>query len=379
MYGDVYVNKNEMWYFDSGLQALCVFDLKSYSVRVVARYYKGGRLFSQKIFHVNGIIYITFYNCSGILTFDMKKGVFQEIVNEEKGLFIAESENIYGYQMLVDNKLWMIPRCVSHTVCYCDLHTKQLIQDNRLNKYIDKYVDSNKQTIVFASEYKSQLWSVLWNTHRYLRYDLHSGEITVFELENKDVRLNSVCFDGERVWLTQLNSTDLICVDDEEHIVRIEGDSQENQYSNIVNLQDDIIVLSRYGESIILIDKNTRIVRKINMPGKYFIGGKIENGSSLIVGCHEMENKIYLFPWRISDLLLLDKENLTIECVNIKNEEKFYAECMDDMLGNGMSIIENSHMNVDRYMNWVLSSEKQESKQALKKGDSIFLSINGKS
>lgn len=377
MYCDAYVNGNKMWYFDNDLQALCEFNLDTCNLTIIEKGHVEGNLISNNIFYRNGMLYITFCNSNGILKFDMEKSVFREIMSKEDIKLTSDCKKSYDFQTIVDNKIWQIPTYMDKPVCCYDLSKKQFYQNNMLNRSIEKYVKTNERTIVYASGYDTQVWSVIWKTHRYLKYDLRSGKIEIFQLKDSNKHLNSICYDGENVWLTQIDSTDLICVNHEEYVISIEDEdkNKKEQYSKIVNLKDDIIVLPRFGNEIILVCKETRAVRKIEISDEYFPNYRIESQCSKIVGCYEVEEKIYLFPWGISDLLLLDKKKMLIESIKIKNSSEIYRKYINDSIKNRKSMKECYHIGLSKYMENILFSERQEGMQSLKNGKMIFRSV----
>lgn len=375
MYCDAYVNENKMWYFDKDLLAVCEMDFDTYTTRILANYYGKRNALPYRVFCVDKILYFTFLDAHRVLKFDMEKNILQEIIDDNS--FVSDCANPYVFTVMTDNRIWLIPRYKTTPTCYFDLSKELFYQDDTLNREIDKYVKKNEMAIVFPAEYDTQLWAVLWNTHRYLRYDLRSGEVEIFELRNTNIHLSSICYDGKSVWLTQTDNANLICVDGEENIIIAEdgNESSEEQYSRIVNLKDDIIVLPRFGNQIILICKKTKEIRKVEINRKFFSEDKLRGGCSKIIECHETQGEIYLFPWGITDLLLLDKEEMRIKKVNANNELKIYRDYINDLLMNGMSLKENRHIGLKQYMEWVLACQGQMNTLSLTNKNSIFSAI----
>ncbi len=375
MYCDAYFDKNKMWYFDKELPALCEIDFETHNMRVLANYYGKNNIQPHKVFCVNQVLFVTFLDATRIWKFDMDKEILQEFIDDIS--FVDDCDKPYVFTVLVDDRIWFIPRYKTASMCYFDLSKELFFVNDKLQRKIGMYEKKDEIPIVSLSEYGTQLWAVLWNTNQYLKYDFHSGELELFELKNSNIHLNSICYDGESVWLTQTDNTNLICVDAKGNIVSIKiGDKKtEEQYSRIMNLNDDIIVLPRFGDTIILVCKKTREIREVEISRKFLSEDKLKKGYSKILGCHETQEKIYLFPWGIADLLFVNKEEMKIEKVKINNEVKMYREYMDGLLKDGMNFKESWHIGLSQYIEWVLACQGQMNSGKLSNKHSIFHAI----
>lgn len=311
---DVIVYGDAVIYFDNILQALCKYDLKENCVTLYAEY------IDEKAFTVFGIceydekIYLTEMN-GNILKYDKKIKSFEKISYKPDNEFQTITQ-----QFVFNNKIYMLfQHCTEYPVLVFDLLTEKF----EFKNFVKDQINQEKMYLPFANTYDNKFWGVNNGSNTFCRIDPIDETVTLYKL-NEDEKLNAICTDGKHFLANTLDSKIILMKTTGESEIFYQTDV-ESAFSYIVNLEKYMLVLPRFGNRIVLFDKNVCGIYKefeITDIDKIF-------GGSNSINAFETEEKIYILPWAMTRIVEIDKNDRTISKIEPQFDRKllkYYAK-----------------------------------------------------
>lgn len=363
MFGDAYIDDGWMWFFDNKLQSFCRMELDTGLVNIVSSYRREASedLFrSYRIFFYGHCFYITTYWNSDILKYDPEAHTFTRFTNK-----ITSTEfplNFYEFQELMGDRIWLFPSYGVNSV-YCFLpETESFIEIGRLNDCLSEHVDPKELAVIYAGCDGDALWTAVYHTDLYLKYDLNRSEIVRYRTERPDFHLNSVCFDGANMWLTQTDSSDIICVEEtgQTTVLTTNLESKEKAYTRIVNLEQFVIALPRLGNCAALIKKETMEITEIDLRPLKLPADEDRLDYAKVVMCRETGNEIYLFPWGLTRIIGICKEDLSPRVIRTYwDPEELYPLLFESDLAKKAGIYENNEIGLADLISYLSFSKPE--------------------
>ncbi len=346
-FGDAYFDEDIMWYFDNSIFSLCRMNLKTGKVDILA-VYTGERTFgARRIFANKGVLFITAYNSSDILKYSKSENKIDVLKNVQETFLPEYLHNFYDYHMCIEDKIWFFSTYYEKPVYYFDMQTEQFYQDDILNKYISKHIEKGKIAALYANGYKDCYWTALYNTNIFIKHSLKDRSIEEFKIVDANIHLNAICYDGEKIWLTQSDNGNIICIEKSGKIINIfEGISNGvgKEFSKIINTRDRIVVLPRLGDTLLLIDKKDMKMRKVNLTEMDLDYVSSKHGWAKILNCLELEDKLFFLPWGLDSLFTIGRSGSELKKIEISYLE---SELMSIMLNREKSISESQDISLE--------------------------------
>lgn len=381
-FGDAYFEEGNMWYFDNSIFALCRMNLMTRKVDILAAYI-GERTFGgSRIFAYKDVLFITAYNSSNVLKYTKIENKLDELKNVHESFLPESHYNFYDFQMRVDEKIWCFSKYHTKPVYYFDMHTEQFYQDDILNKYISKYIEKGEIARLYANGHEDCYWSAIYNTNIFIKYNLKDRSIKEFKISDTNIHLNAICFDGKKIWLTRSDNGDIICAKQSGEIVNVfKGISNGvgNEFSKIINTRDNIVVLPRLGDILLLIDKKDMKMCKINLKESGLESATSRSGYAKIINCFELEGQLLFPPWGLNSLFSISRLGGDLKKIDISYLE---SELWDLMLNREKCLYESQDINLECLIKYnLLSGNKADTNKCIigkKIYDCIFEMINKK-
>lgn len=305
---DAIFENGYMLVFDNFIQALCRIDIKSFEMEIIS-YYKGKKEFiARRIFLFQNKIYLVSNDSAEILIYDRK-------TTKENSLFFLFSflckkkirYTVFEYEKII----YFFPKCIGEKIICFDLIKSKYYEKKLFDKSTLKKVN-NCDTMGFSCVQGDSVWFVIYGTKFYVRYHIIDGNVDLFECLDSKMALKAICFDEKKIWLTSIYDNNIYC--EGEQIIKIPG---KESFSWLYNIDEYILALPGRDDRLILIHKNTLKKTEISLQSGHYLKQRKSNGSGMI-RCIKHENYIFLFPYCIQDLFILEKRSLIIQKVELK-------------------------------------------------------------
>lgn len=317
-FSDAFFEGGYMWIFDNRIQALCKVDLAGFNMEIIS-FYKSKKKFAvRRIYLYENKFYLVQAGSMQILVYN------REEQNEDAAFCLIP--------LLYENREISVVHEYSGNICFLSNYAdgKIFCFNMSAQKYYEKKSIASlvKEKIPFDAHiginsylYGNTVWFTFYETNYYGRYNIEEENIELFQIEDRSVCLDNICFDGEDVWLTQTNSSNIICAG--KKTVKVSG---EQFYTKIYNSVNWIVVLPKYEHRIVLVQKGTFDLLIINLPlCEYEIKQRLERN---MLRCCEYRDRIYIFPHGIKDLFVLEEKKLAAKRKKLKcaNYIKLWSE-----------------------------------------------------
>ena len=303
---DVICEDEYLWIFDNLIQAICRIDIDSFEMEVVSCYRKEERFAARRIFQDK--FYLVTENSLKILVFDRKKQ------GEDSGFYLQEPSILYEMSrpymtFMHESCIYFFPRYIDGEVICFELLTKKYIKKKLYECIRRTKISNNDLRIRYPGYYKGVVSFTLHNTKYYVECNLNDDKVIINESEFNNIILNSCCYDGKEIWLTELDSSNVTCMGR-----RIERLPKEQGYSRIYPLEDGVIIFPDNGNKLVYVEKGTFKVAVMQIP-------LLENEKQHIrLDCCENSNFVFLFSRNehIDGFFLVNKRTFEVKRVHLK-------------------------------------------------------------
>lgn len=300
-----------MWVFDNLIQAICKINMDTFKMEIISCY-EGKEIFVvQKILLYQNKFYMSTISSAKILIYDRKMQGNREAFYLQEPL---EDKGPIGTFFRYDNCLYFLPRRIDERIICFDILTGRYFNKIFLESDMKNELKKYGLNIKCYYYYEDTIWFVLQGTSFYLRYSMSNGNVELFKTQGKECALEKICYDGEHVWLTESDNSDVIC--EGEQIVKI---YEEQSYSRLYFINACITILPKYGNKLVLIEKGTFNVSIIELPLTLKEKRQKEEYNNFLE-CKEYKELIFLFPSGIPDLIVFHKKTLKVKRIKVKCE-----------------------------------------------------------
>lgn len=288
-----------MWVFDNLIQAVCRIDLEKEEMEILSYYNGEERFVAERIFLFRERFYFVTKLSTKILIYERKR-------QEEKAFSLCESTDITPWTEVFAYAGCIYFLCINGELVRFEISTEQYTQKELLTSSEKEEMGISNSFVRRPWVHDKTVWIALYGSNRYLQYDVTGEKADLFHVEDKDAALDRICFDGERVWLTELKQKDIIC--QEKGAVRI---PMEQVCSKLCDSSRWILAFPKQGNQFILIEKETNQTLQIDLP--FF---KKENQK--MGNCREYKDCLFLFQSDVRELYVLQKETWKFKRVSLK-------------------------------------------------------------
>jgi len=333
MFGDGFIENGKLWYFDSAIQALCTMNLQTYLVEIICFYLEGFDG-AYKIFRKNRSLFIASCRNPDILKYDLDTHQFklyQHIKNGQSGGMACH--------FMKENMIWMLPcAALKDPIIGFNVSNGSFEEKDSLKLELSKKF--KKLQLVFSGNDHDKFYAAISGTKDCFCFEPQHNRFEWIECDigNEKLKLNTICFDGKTIWVSEENNNRIIGIEKENKffIAEIPFKEEHYIYSRILDLKQMIIGLPRFGEQIVFIDKITKCVHCVKYNWKNILKRDYILASKSI-GCIEDEDYIYILPWGISKILKIKKKDFSCIQINAKYKEKMGLSLCNQIYRNRQS------------------------------------------
>lgn len=162
----------------------------------------------------------------------------------------------------------------------------------------------------------------LYGNNQLMEIDITEKKIISCKNLEGDIKIYSICSDGNNCWILTTNSTDIYEWSPENDTTQIyvnenpvwETQTKGMPYSNLIFLENEILVLNATLKYIYRIDKNKKIIASpIRLPEEFH---RMNYGNGFSAICYDykiLEDKVLIYPCWGNMLLVYDKATKQIE------------------------------------------------------------------
>lgn len=302
-YKDAIVCGKDIVYYDDALQALCKWNTENNRVTIIQTYDEG--IFSSyRIFKLGNCFYITSVKSAEILIYNEKTGSFS--LRSHK--FKNNSKVNMTQALMLNRNIWIIyQQAATLPVIYYDIDKGQFVE----RSFLQNYLYERDVWLPFVSSNSGCFWATVHGTDHYLKIDLLKERVIELSLADEFIKLASMYSDSQIYIFSMLNSKSLI-INENTFCIKTDEPSMKEDYSYCVGLSKHIVMLPRFGNEVVIIEKNTHSLSVVR-PDWDSIPECDFHGASKSVGCYENEGYIYICPQNISGIVCINKNTLQVD------------------------------------------------------------------
>lgn len=341
---------NNIYFFNRTFNGVFYLDLKDFSVHFVHKFdveWAGtiGLSMNSECLFYKGAIYFFPTKTNIIMKYDIVRQQEQIIEIPD---FDDKDFNVTNI-IQRHNRVYLFPTILKKGIFVLDLLKDKVIKDNTLSSLFKSdlccgnVLDVNKNSILLS----------MYNSNKAYEIDLNTAEMIDYSgMFQNDLKIFSIFFDGNNYWILQTESTDIYEWDKENGLLQkytsesiVWEDKIGVPYSNLIFLDDEILVLNYSLKHILRINKKKKT---IETPLLYPKGFRLVNNAF----CHQnicdyyivLEDKVLIYPCRGNMLLIYDKETKQLsgrELIVSEKEVPYLRQIVEESFIRNESAVEN--------------------------------------
>lgn len=259
----------------------------------------------------NDLLYVTSQNSPDIVIYDMNLNFFSYYQSPQKN-----DEELYYNPVRIGRHILNIPQKIKYPIWIFDMDKMQF-SERKWNS-----IEDENEIVSFVHQEEEMLYLPVLGKNYIFALNGKSFSAEIINLP-ENVGVNSLCINGEEMWITQSNSRNVIykkgnvlrtlCLEKKE-------DSFSFPFSQIVCTNGKLVMLPRFESKLYLYDTVSGEVNKIPIIDT----NSTEKRVSLLYGYYFEEDKIVFLPWGTPDFyeigyndLSVNKYELRVECLGL--------------------------------------------------------------
>lgn len=318
--------KDRIYFMNHTFSGMFYLDTKDCSIHFVHRFSNGQdyalSLSSTSLVYENTIYFFP-AKADAIMAYDLIKQ--QEI--------IIPIQDFHGVNCLIGgivrlgNKVYMFPADLGRGIYVFYLEERRIKKEAVLSKLFESGFPCGN---IFQLNNNCVLLC-MGGGNQVVEVNLSTKKIIYTKSFEEDMKFYSVCFDGKNYWFLQEGSTDIYEWNKEEDTLQLYknenvewGVKQSIPYSNMVFLENEILVLNCHLKNILRINKEKKtIADPVLFPEGFQIVKNKFPGRSICEHYTILEDKVLLYPGNGNMLLIYDKvtHQMTGKDISVSPEE----------------------------------------------------------
>ena len=301
--------ENRIYFMNHTFNGMFYLDVEDFSVHFVHRFSNGqddALSMSSVNLACGDIIYFFPAKANAIMGYDFTR-------QQERIIPIQyfQGENcMLGGIIRLGDIVYMFPSDLGKGIYRFDLQTERIDKEVELSRLFESGFACGN---IFIRDDNCALLSMAGG-NKLAEVNLQTKEIVYSKEFGEDMRNFSVCFDGKHYWILPEGSTDIYEWDIEKDTVRIYtnenavwGERQDVAYSNLVFLENEILVLNCHMQNILRINKEKKTIGEpVPFPEGFEIVKNKFPGRPVCEHYVVLGDKILLFPGNGNMLLVYD-------------------------------------------------------------------------
>ncbi len=309
--------KNDIWFSNLGFNGLFSMDINNSVLKyrnkipfleenVECAYANANLVYENKLFFFPN-------NCKEIMIYDVITDKFQKVT-----IFPLDNDDVYITAGVIQwgKSVLIFPYKLEQGIFILDLTTFQLKHEIGFNKLLENF-----KNILYFIKLDITTIAVLTENNAIIELDIEKKEKKYFKQFNQNLDIVAIAYNKNSYWLLLNKVTDIYEWNRAQgELIKYQLQEEEwlNEggipYSNIIFVDERIIVLNFYLKYIMEIDKNAHSIKKaIEYPkGFRFLDNKFRAWRAF-AAFDVIDQKIWLHPVRGNMLLIYDIKGNYIE------------------------------------------------------------------
>ncbi len=341
--------RNRIYFANLTFNGLFYIDLEDFSLHFVHRFLceaLSSSAYSMANIVDNKDLYFFPHNSNSIIRYNIEKQREWVLpLSEFCGNYFGTAGVIYW-----NHKIYIFPIVLKKGIYILDLQRQNVVKDKSLS---DLFADTDFSCVnVFFVKDKCALLS-LDNSNQLVEVDLETKAITGFDTLPEEVKIYTVCSDGVHYWILQQETTDIYEWDREHGTLQLYTNYNSEHmvsrpYSNLIFLEDEILVLNCSLQSIMRINKDKKIIENmIAFPEGFRTVNSRFRGWPICDGFMVLDDKVLLYPCWGNMLLVYDlksKELTGKEIVVTDEGLPYLCEVVDEIFSGEEQNVEKDEL-----------------------------------
>lgn len=311
-FGKGFMVEEKLYFFNLTFNGIFYVDITDLSIHFVDKFFtekesttflssEGGVVF-------NDAIYFLPNETNGILKYNFVTGSQQFIDINNMQTKIFDGADIICLQ----NKAYLFPYKLNKGIYVLDLQLENIEKHMELSSFFPSDIGIN----IFPTHDNCVLVGI-YDSNKFVEIDLETKKIVCTEILQEDIKISGVCFDGSNYWILQTESTDIYEWNRESGVLQkyinenVEWERNIEYripYSNMIFLEDEVLVLNYSLKNILHINKSKKVIDEpIFFPKEFQLVNAAFCGWAICRDFIILENMVLIYPCRGNMLLVYDK------------------------------------------------------------------------
>lgn len=336
--GDACIYKNGICFFDNWSQSIVYLDFTTNTLEFKKIYY-GIYFLASKIIFYNNNLFIFSGNTNRILIYNILTDEYEEILGEHKKSYICTL-------ICIGMKVWYIPQDLNENIIVFDIKEYRFYADIEYKSIFKGY---EKYACNYPTLSGTIIWHSLTGTNKIIGYDVSCQK--VYEKSSPvDLRLSTVYVQDKIMYFSQVDSGDVIIVEDSKTLTVKADSEQKDAYSFVYKFDDKLWFLPRYGNKILIYNTMNGKAKRICYPNNIIYN----NSHSAAIGCVYFHGKMIILPWKAGPLYVIDENSETAKKIDLKLRPEYYCKIM---YRKKFIIKETNEVGIRSYINALLQDD----------------------
>lgn len=334
---------NSVYFFNRTFNGLFYINLEDYTIQYVHSFscekITGDNLsLGRSLIYQNEIYFFPNNGARYIMKFDINRrqeNLIPVPLIEGKPLNVVEVKQL-------GTQLYIFPSDIAKGIYVLDLCRQIITKDEELSAlFKDEFTCSN-DVIAFCED---SIFIAIQGTNAIVEINLRTKKIVNQIRLKKDIQIYSIKYDDSHFWILQTKSTDVYEWDKEHDILQKyiyepeqREDIGERAYSNMIFLDDEILVFTYSQKNILRINKREKTIGEpLKLPKEFRCVIKVE-GTAMFGPYTITENKVFIYPGKGNMMLIYDRNTRKItgkELMITEKEIPMIREVLKDFFSGG--------------------------------------------
>lgn len=375
--------EEKLYVVHEGLGLLMEYDLRDFSYQVLTQIKLGEvrqHVRIKGMCLIEKVIYMVLENSWNVMEYHLDTGKLR--VNGE------DTDHKDGEELIEKifrrrDELWLCPSHASQEILIFNFRTKQYRAADAIETVINKCagaVDANCYAD-YATAGDGILYAIAYHSDCIVSIDMRSLEYLGYPIK-RGKELSGITYDGKNYWLlffdnhiARWNPKQGIT---EEYVIDgVTADNGEQPFRFVYEGEDEICIIPNYMPEMILLQKKTKEITRIQYSEEFVrIGSKARYQ---FYGNLIDDKKIFLFPYAVNRLVLLDRDLHTVKCIECILRKKDIEQYIIKEEAKTGKISEKHCFGIRDFVEYIerpdAKAEKEESRNSV--GSRIYLRVKG--
>lgn len=342
---DGHLDGDKLLFFDNEIQAVCYMDILSGRMKIVKSYESDMDFIARFVVGYDDKLYFCTESNTNLLVYDISRETFEmRIFEQDKEASLNTVSKIF----IFNGVIWMTPYSLEDKIiCY------DIVKDAFYS--VDNLVELMRKTEgnldVFSPFYQVEgiyLWTAVYGSNSYVKYNLIKKRSEVHELPDKELRLNGIWVKDGKKWFSGMKTRNVYCMNQNYDFKEFDcGGARSRAYSSFVEFEDKIYLLPRLGNEMIEMDANSDEMKVYELKYEKDIN-EIYPEATRNVKIYE--RSMFIFPYNTDKLLRFHFDSKDTQEVEIFFDDDYDTIRLERYRKRNQVINETKDMNFETFI-----------------------------